>query len=156
MPKKNSLGPNMMARLKAICQARESLGLSKVEKALNRLNLERQRQDLKSGEVKTILILDGHKKVNCYGQYLAPEVIFCNFNLNCAVRGVRTTCQISYPYRPKKVPSHHEGFFVKASDLGITANVNDLEEDFYVAIVNIKPIGNYDSPIFPFLLDDQE
>lgn len=130
--------------------------LSRVDEALARLNRERVRKELNRGAVETIIVLDGHRKVNCYGRYLDAKFIFGNFNLNCTIRGVRTTCQISYPRRPAIPPSHHQGFFVRASALGITANPNDPEEDFYLAVVNIQPAGDGDFLIIPYKLEDED
>ena len=130
--------------------------LSRVDEALARLNHERVRQELNHGAVETIIVLNGHQKVNCYGRYLDARFIFGNFNLNCTTRGVRTTCQISYPRHPAVSPSHHQGFFVRASELGITANANDPEEDFYLAVVNICPAGDCDFSIIPYNLRNED
>jgi hypothetical protein len=128
-------------------------GFSPVEQALTRLNRERMRLELNHGAVETIIVFDGHRKVNCYGRYLDAQFIFGNFNLNCTVRGTRTTCQISYPSGPAVSPSYRRGFLVRASDLGITVNPSDPDEDFYLAIVNLKSAGDCDFVINHYRLE---
>jgi len=142
------------ARLKP---RKDRRGLTGVEEALINLNVELVERGFGNAEAKTILVFDGHQQVNNYGLRIGDDIIFRNFNLNCSTLGTQTTCKISYPHPWSKVPpSHRQGFFVRASDLGITANPSDPEEDFYVAVVNIKSNGDADFHIIHYQLKDED
>lgn len=147
MPNKNEELPKITAGRHTICRRKpvpkKSLGIG-VTRALARLNREVVDLGLDSHEVRSILVLDGHKKVNCHGFRISGGIIHANFNLNCATKGTKTTCQISYPRGGTVPPSYRQGYLVKASDLGMEVDRSDLEKDFYLAIVNIPLRGDCD------------
>lgn len=125
-----------------------SIRASTVPEALAKLTKELQEQG-HSGVVETIVIYDCHGKINCRGKYLDARLIHAKFNPNCSgVCGTHTTCRVSYPRGRIFKPVYRRGFFVRASALGITANPNDPEEDFWLAVVNIKLAGDCDCSVY--------
>lgn len=107
--------------------------LSTVDNACMELTREVTRQRGHTGiAVETIVVYDGHRKINCYGRYIDADFLF-RLNMSCMVKGTRTTCHVSYPQRAVLNPNYKKGFFVKASTLGMKT-----ERDFYLAFVNIK------------------
>jgi len=72
-------------------------------------------------------------------------------NGNCSTAGKRTTCRISYP-AIMYLRSYQSGYFVRASDLGVTRLKDGRCDDFYLALINIPFSGSGEYPTFPFSL----
>ena len=124
-------------------EPQKSPNLFTIDKVMAYLNQTLRALDRTDGAVRTLVVYDGHGKINCYGYYL-DAIFITRLNMNHSTKGTKTTCHISYPLRPTVKPSFEKGFFVKASTLGVTAAGG---QDYYLAFVNFKaqPDPNSDS-----------
>lgn len=82
-----------------------------------------------TGTVVSVLTLDGHGKVNCYGKRIEESVIFDQLNLTSGTHGPKVTGTVSYP-AIHRLTSYEKGYFVSGVEFGL--GVRD-----YVALVNI-------------------
>lgn len=82
-------------------------------------------------KVLTAITLDESRGIiNCYGMARIPgDILFRRLNMNCATKGKRTTCQVSYP-SILRLQSYKLGYFIK---------ITEMKEFgyFYAAVINI-------------------
>ena len=93
---------------------------------LNRKLAELERD----GEVVSLLVYDGHGKINCYGKRIPEEIIFGKLNLSMMTEGTKVTSHGSYPELHRLI-SYRQGYFV-------SGRAFNLPENDYVALVNIR------------------
>ncbi len=105
----------------------------KYEKVFTYLNRQRLTLGLTSGAVETLVVYDGHGKINAYGRFIDGATLFRGLNLSIGESGTRVTGRISYPTLINE-PSHKKGHFICSTQLGIK------ESPFYLALVNISTI----------------
>jgi len=106
----------------------------KLEKVTTALNEQLERVGLE-GEVVSVLVYDGHGKINCYGRRLPDGVLSDRLNLTSGTRGTRVTGRLSFP-PIERLTSYEKGYFVHLETLGLISTEED--HDTYAALVNIE------------------
>ncbi len=96
--------------------------LHQMERGMEKMELD--------GYVVSVLVYDGHGKINCYGQRIDKKIIFGMFNQTMGVQGTRATGQTSYP-EPHRLSRFENADYVPAERFGIK------DKDAYVALINI-------------------
>ena len=95
------------------------------------------------GEVESLLVYDGHGKINCYGRRIREILIFQKLNLTIGTKGTSLTGIVSYPGM-HLLTSYQHGDFVCREEF----TNRQEDKDSYVALINIDV--NPDQQYFGF------
>lgn len=90
-----------------------------------------------SGKVESVLVFDGHGKINCYGRKIREDLIHQKLNMSIRKKGTSVTGVVSYP-NISRLTSYKQGEFTSRHQF--TNNIEDLES--YIALINIKTNPN--------------
>jgi len=104
--------------------------------------LNNQLASHREGEVVSLLVYDGHGKINCYGERIDEDFIFTELNLSIGAHGSHATGTIAYPSM-HRLTSYQKGNFSPAQRFGIPA------PNAYVALVNITMNPDEKAMSFP-------